>query len=381
MANLSDQDLAERDTLAAHLMDASPVGRPAPDLTQLLAGIEGRPPERLTIDFPQGARPTPEALAQHPNPSAPLPQADVIAIAYTVAEAAALSDVLTPGVDYKQWYNYARDYAAHYRPLVGPGGPSLSSGRLGSFYPLRVKDKSVLVMKSELHLARDKKRLPDGSVSLPIRDFFKQIIVEVRPEVVVTTGTAGGASCDQHLGDVVVTRAGRFLCSGWYADEPFNKQTFASRPWSIPSASRAATSALMQGYAGNLSGGQVPPETRCGCGSATHPTRILVDGEGGIPAGKPILTTDTFDYGTSTNGYGALGLACEMDDAVLGMVCADDLAQPPLWASVRNLSDPCINGTLSKADQVNCAAKYYEIYGYWTSVMSALVCWSIVASL
>jgi hypothetical protein len=46
---------------------------------------------------------------------------------------------------------------------------------------------------------------------------------------------------------------------------------------------------------------------------------------------------------------------------------------------VRNLSDPCINGSLSTSDQGNCADFYYEKYGYWTTVMSGITTWSIIA--
>jgi hypothetical protein len=69
-----------------------------------------------------------------------------------------------------------------------------------------------------------------------------------------------------------------------------------------------------------------------------------------------------------------------MDDAVLGLVCST-LAQPPKWASIRNYSDPAINGALSERDQENCASRIYLHYGYWTSVLGAIATWSVVAGL
>ena len=100
---------------------------------------------------------------------------------------------------------------------------------------------------------------------------------------------------------------------------------------------------------------------------------------------RPILTTDSFEFGSSSNNMGSIGCAFEMGDAVLGLV-ADELDDPPLWAVVRNVSDPQINGDLPTAPsslnmQAHWAVWYYEKYGYWTSVMSALATWAIVATL
>jgi hypothetical protein len=92
------------------------------------------------------------------------------------------------------------------------------------------------------------------------------------------------------------------------------------------------------------------------------------------------LTTDYFEYGTSANNLQQEGCAVEMGDAVLGLV-ADELAAPPKWVVVRNLSDPQINGELDHDLQVDYAVWYYEKFGFWTSIMSALTTWAIIAGL
>ena len=74
-----------------------------------------------------------------------------------------------------------------------------------------------------------------------------------------------------------------------------------------------------------------------------------------------------------------------MGDAVLGLVCSE-MAQPPHWAIVRNLSDPRINGDLPVGAgplnmQIHWAVWFYEAFGYWTSVSGALATWGIVAGL
>jgi hypothetical protein len=107
---------------------------------------------------------------------------------------------------------------------------------------------------------------------------------------------------------------------------------------------------------------------------------IKRDGKNGLPEFHPILTTDYFEFGTSTNHLEKEGCAVEMGDAVMGLACSE-LPDPPRWAVVRNLSDPQINGLLEKDLQVNYAVWYYQKYGYWTIIMSALATWAIIAGL
>ena len=74
-----------------------------------------------------------------------------------------------------------------------------------------------------------------------------------------------------------------------------------------------------------------------------------------------------------------------MGDAVLGMVAAEMGAAAPRWLVVRNASDPPINGVLPTSPsvpdmQAHWAVFYYEQYGYWTSVNSAIACWALIAA-
>ena len=63
-----------------------------------------------------------------------------------------------------------------------------------------------------------------------------------------------------------------------------------------------------------------------------------------------------------------------------------ELADPPHWAVVRNMSDPVINGELPAMEfhlnqQTTWAVGYYTAYGKWTSIIGALTAWGIVAGL
>jgi hypothetical protein len=104
-----------------------------------------------------------------------------------------------------------------------------------------------------------------------------------------------------------------------------------------------------------------------------------------MPEFHPILTTDYFEYGTTTNRLDKEGAAVEMGDAVLGLACAE-LINPPRWAVVRNMSDPVINGDLPAKqfhlnEQTTWAVGYYTAYGRWTSTTGAIATWAVIAGL
>lgn len=333
------------------------------------------------IPFPKGLAPVLRPIKPLPKPNDSLPKVDVVAMMDTAAEAQAMADVLTPGIDRTSWYPYAKNFEKHFLPLIGPRGPSRMSKRLGSYFVIEINGVKVLVYKTELHMHEDAKKLPNGSMSLPIKDMLAQIIKDARPKLFLTTGTSGGVYCDMSLGDVAVSRAARFTCFKDFKSAPFNNKTFKS-DWAISKKHMAQAASLMQQYANRLTGKVepkgTPPNSKCACSPNKYPTKIHFDGEDGIPEYHPILTTDIFEFGTSTNNLDKLGMAVEMDDAVLGLVCSE-MKSPPKWACVRNLSDPTINGQLDQKLQESCAVYYYQKFGYWTTVMSALTTWGIVA--
>ncbi|HXL66265.1 MAG TPA: hypothetical protein VN938_14540 [Xanthobacteraceae bacterium] len=369
----ADADLQRRSDLATSLKYGAKA--PAPPT------VKGSYAEN--IPFPAGLAPTPKPITPAPKPDDALPQADVIAMMDTTAESAAMADVLTPGHRPTTWYPYAKNFTAEFLPQIGPSGPSRQSQRLGSYFMTQIGNKKVLVYKTELHMHEDAKKLANGGYTLPIKDMFKQMIADAKPQVFLTTGTAGGLYCSMQLGDVMVSRAAQFYCQKDFASAPFNHQKYQSS-WNVPANHLAAAESLMQGFAGHLTGQSeprgTPPSPNCACSGPGYPTNIYLDGTHDIPAFHPILTTDFFEFGTSTNNLEKLGMAVEMDDACLGLACSE-LTSPPHWACVRNMSDPCINGKLDDKQQENCAEYYYTKFGYWTTVMSALTTWAIITGL
>jgi nucleoside phosphorylase len=363
------------------------------------------PPRALKkpIPFPSGLAPVPATAPPDRASSDPLPRADVVVITWTVDEVAALAGVLTPGVSPEipkskrtskpHWVPYDHNFA-DFAPQIRGTAPAQHAKRLGSFYPLTIGKRSVLAMKSELHLNQDGIKTGAGTATLPVKDFFKQIIAEAKPKVVITAGTAGSVFPSFGLGDVVVTRAAQFMCTEEFAAEPFNHQTYKSS-WTIPPKYLSAAEQLMQGFAAELSEPPVgppspeyPPQADLSAPGPVHPHLRLDDGHA-MDAFHPILTTDYFEYGTTENRLEELGAAVEMGDAALGLACAELVKakqKAPHWVVVRNMSDPVINGALPKKqfhlnEQTTWAVAFYTAYGKYTSIMSSLAAWAIVAGL
>jgi hypothetical protein len=385
--NLSRKDIA-RLLLDAGAEDVDARLQPSEDAL-LLAEAAG--PPRLEIPFPDGLAPRPEPRDPAPSPEARLPAADVLVVTWTVAELNALADVLTPGFSRNAWYRYRRGFDDHYAALIREGAPAAGNRRLGSWFPTRIGGLSVICFKSELHLNQDGIATGEGTATLPVKDLFRQLIDEVRPRLVITTGTAGATFLEHNLGDAVVTRGVRFRLSSEFKNEAYNGRQFNCDWWEVPTRHFATADQLIARFHDRLvEPAFAPPTKRFDFQGDPIPAwpnqaRIRLEGTDGMPAFHPMLTTDFFEFGTSDNGLEKQGSAVEMGDAVLGLVCAE-MDDPPAWVVVRNCSDPQINADLPTTPralnmQTHWAVWYYEKYGYWTSVNSAIACWAIIAGL
>jgi hypothetical protein len=389
MMSEEDIDLELRQEIARRIKSAGMIEQDfqvKPDLSTLPEG-ELKTAE-LGIDLPDDFVPKPQPLQPEPQPSDPLPPADVVVFTYTVAECTALANVFTPGYTRHTWYPYTRYFKEHYELLIRKGAPASKSQKLGSYFLTRIGTKTVLCYKSELHLAQDAIPTGKGTATLPLKDLFSQITKEVSPEVFLTTGTAGGVGASQPLGGVAVTRGALFYLKKDFANEPFNNKKYTSH-WDISDRWFPTAVAAMNDLKAHIAQPAFEPPTKQYSyeGPPIQPPFpdpvIQLDNTKAVPEFWPVITTDVFLFGTSTNDLDKMGIAVEMDDAVLGMVLSE-MDDPPYWASVRNFSDPQINGDLPKTPhnmQEHWAAWYYDTYGYWTSINSVLANWAIVAGL
>jgi len=298
-------------------------------------------------------------MAKRPSASAALPKCDYVVVTWTVEEAKCLADTLTPGYPSKTaWYEYAHNFQSAFASLIRKGAPASESKRLGNYFVTSIAGKSVLCMKSELHMSQD-------GPALPIAKLWKQIIAEAQPTLIITTGTAGGIGSKMELGDVVVASQVRFDCQKTFKSSPFRDSIYKCS--SLQQTSYPAAQKLFASNASHLPQSPRPPQIF---------TKPVVEAE--LP---DVVTTDFFAFDDSSNTFGlqSLGAAVEMGDAVLGMVISELGSKAPRWAAIRNASDPQIDDSgLTLAEAANKAGQIYEKFGYWTTIPSAIACWATV---
>lgn len=332
----------------------------APEGAQFLAFSKATGLSRFTdIPWPAGLAPETAASAGA-GKGEPLPRADVLVVTWTVDEGHALSRVLTPGKDSRNDYqSYTHNWADLSKKFRN-GSPAIEAQRLGAFWMTSIGGKSVVVFKSDSHMSQDGPELPNLEVWL-------QIIAEVRPKLVITTGTAGGIGPDAQVGDVIVSPVVRFDCKSKFKGEPWAQDKYSSR-----AADESHFAAATHLFAANA--GQLPPDN-------TRPPKIIVDHPGDPKS--CVVTTDFFGFDTSDDHYQLedLGAVSEMGDAVLGLAASRMAGVAPPWLAIRNVSDPQIKAEGTLRDQAATAAQIYKGFGRWSSVCSAITCWATIAAL
>jgi Phosphorylase superfamily len=317
----------------------------------------------VDISWPRGLAPktgpTPRRVS-----GGRLPPADVLVVTWTVDEGHALSRVLTPGKDSRNDYvPYTRNFAAISKKMQR-GCPAMTARRLGAYWTTTIGGKRAVVVKSDSHLSQDTKKLPVKGGTLPNEDVWRQMIEDVQPKLVITTGTSGGIGKTCEVGDVVVSPIVRFDSKKWLRRAPFHDAHF--QDGAIKTRYFAQAKKLFKANTG-----QLPKDN-------TRPPRIARST--GLPT--CVLTTDFFGFDISDNHYGLQhqGAVSEMGDAVLGLVAKNMGASAPRWVAVRNVSDPQIKAEGTLAQQAQMAAQIYKGFGRWSSVCSAIVCWALIAA-
>ncbi len=330
----------------------------APTGREFLAFTTATGLSRFTeIPWPEGLEPK-TGPAPQGGSAKPLPKADMLVVTWTVDEAHALSRVLTPGKDSRNDYqSYTHNFPAISKKMRA-GCPALEAKRLGAYWTTRIGGKKVVVFKSDSHMSQDGPKLPNI-------DVWTQIINEVQPKLVLTTGTAGGIGKQFEVGDVVVSPVVRFDCTAKFKSEPFHTESFSS----VAAKTRFFATAKKLFKANS---DQLPKEN-------TRPPKIVQAAPGELSSS--VVTTDFFGFDTSDDHYHLQGLGdvSEMGDAILGLV-ASRMEAAPRWVAVRNVSDPQIKAEGTLKEQAALAAQIYKGFGRWSSVCSAIVCWALIAA-
>ena len=334
----------------------------APTGLQFLAFTTATGLSRFTeIKWPKGLAPKADKLARKGEGGA-LPRADILLVTWTVDEGHALSRVITPGKDSRNDYvSYTRNFSKLAKKMRA-GCPALKAKRLGAYWTAKIAKKTIVVFKSDSHMSQDGPKLPNI-------DVWRQIIEDVQPKLVITTGTAGGIGADFEVGDVIVSPIVRFDCIQKFKSKPFRKAHYSSV---APNRKLFATAKTL--FKANAP--RLPKDnTRL---PLIQPTKL-----GDLPGS--VVTTDFFGFDTSNNHFKLQGLGhvSEMGDAVLGLVAGqmkNDGENAPRWVAVRNVSDPQIKAEGTIREQAAVAAQIYKAFGRWSSVCSAIVCWALIAA-
>jgi nucleoside phosphorylase len=313
----------------------------------------------VDIPWPKGLAPQTGKKPSGGSDS-PLPHADVLVVTWTVDEGHALSRVLTPGKDSRNDYvSYKHNFATISKKMR-KGAPALQAGRLGAYWTTTIGKKSVVVFKSDSHMSQDGPQLPNI-------DVWTQIIEEVKPSLIITTGTAGGIGKLFEVGDVIVSPVVRFDCTSKFKGEPFAKDHYTSV---APKTKFFAEAKRL--FKANAK--QLPQD------NTRLPLIVRVPVSG---LNKSVVTTDFFGFDTSDNHFKLQGLGdvSEMGDAVLGLVTKNMGKSAPRWLAIRNVSDPQIKADgLTLKQQAALAANIYKGFGRWSSVCSGIVCWASIAA-
>jgi hypothetical protein len=336
----------------------------APEGMAFLAFTTATGLSRFTdIPWPKGLEPK-TGTKPSGNGSGKLPTADVLVVTWTMDEGHALSRVLTPGKDSRNDYlSYTHNFSTISKKMR-KGCPALNAKRLGAYWTTTIGGKKVVVFKSDSHLSQDTKKPPKSNETLPNEDVWKQIIEEVKPRLVITTGTAGGIGTQCEVGDVVVSPIVRFECQKWLKGEPFEHAHYRDTEPKTKFFTKAKT--LFKANAG-----QLPKD------NTRSPKILRASG-----LSSSVLTTDFFGFDTSDNHYKLqkLGNVSEMGDAVLGLIMSKMGTTAPRWVAVRNVSDPQIKAEGTLKEQTQVAAQIYKGFGRWSTVCSAIVCWALAAA-
>ena len=273
--------------------------------------------ERITYSAPHQTPapiPWPNGLAPNGTPyggaaDAPLPSADVLVVTWTAAEAQALADVLTPGMPSTTWKPYAHLWSS-YQPQLTWRSPAREAGCMGRVAKVKIGEIEGLAVKSELHLATD-------GITAPIVALWQQMISEVRPKLVITTGTAGGIGPATQLGDVFVVTNAKFNCAKDFKNKPWAQRLFTG-PEMQAGGYAAGFDALVAPNAGQLR----PVATRA-------PMLTFGAATGGVE------TVDYFGFANTTDSFGVVrnypdARTEEMDDATLPLALDDSFGPAAL---------------------------------------------------
>ncbi len=344
-----------------------------------------------------GAKP-PVVRSERWDPDSALPKVDAVILTWTTAEGAALSHVFggsddpTPpdagdeprsrsGPKSPAWQDHWQYYRHNFTAVesnLPAGAPSLTAKAwgYGCLVDLPGRGKTVLLLKSDMHLSTDQSTDPLGFL-------VKQLIDESKPDLILTIGTAGGTKLTDTLGSVVAANTAKFDLTGDLATRDFNQKSFGN-DWTPNPTLLASIHPLLLRIPATGPALTALAKQVTGCGKPEDCTLAALQNaalDGRNPkvtvTADPVLTDNGYDI-ADTNGTFAEYACLEMDDAIIAMACKSK-NQP--FGILRNISDPIMNAGLPEAAQKSWSYLVYSTYGLYTSYNGALSAWASVAGM
>jgi len=302
-----------------------------------------------------------------------LPAADAVVITWAESEWVAMQHVFCDGSNpmtygkrtegsWSGWIKYT------------DGAPS-GLGYWGYYRLVRVGAAQVLLFKSNVHYAASQ-----GEQNL--EELINRFIQNVKPDLILSIGTAGGARLTDPVGTVNVVHTDALYESNqpqtswpsftnkWAADWTLlGPKTFSKLLFPIPTTPTDLKSIVAQFnkfYSTKYSLTMLNPNN-LNSGAALPAINNLTG------AGTPLVTARSFVVANTTGNLAKF--ACvEMDDAIIARTASGKTA----FGSVRNISDPLQAAALPAAFQGHWGEAIYTAYGFYTSYNGALAAWAIL---
>lgn len=339
------------------------------------------------VDWEKIGEQAPEIIDfSYQGPDASLPSADIVVITWTSAEWSALDHVFVNSQTIRkssdeswqsQWYLYSKNAPKSYYSTLW-----------GYFRLIKINDKTVLLFKSEAHLAHP--NYIDG-----LEDMVKCIIADVQPKIIYSIGTAGGSSLEEVLGDTVITNSGHIILEKKEnLSAPYNNQTISCNWFPALGLQEKITDNLLMPLNQVLTPDELNNlldklhEAKPDSAGLTladlvneplDPNNLMYPKM--LPSKDiPLLTTDYYFIanGNDSSQYCTL----EMDDTVVGYVAGEEAVN---YIFVRNISDPIVVSNSASgapiADDIReeWSSLIYQTCGFYTSFNGALTTWACIA--
>jgi phosphorylase superfamily protein len=360
-----------------------------------------------SVPWPTNLQPTSLPLGKYAPgtkiTSAVSVNADVLVVLYTDQETMAVLDVLTGNPDWSaktqsDWCEYGHNFNK-FKPLIANvhANNVLADGAFGRLSEMKIAGKTVVLYKSELHPKQD-------GTGLPFVPVMQQMIGELAPKYVITTGTAGAIGDRIKCGDVTICTSSRLHVQKKYPAFPAidtlsedetvltNAATFDPQyvQYAATHFTKLSLPGLEQCYTRLQSnpGYSFVPQN-------TLPPAVYATGVNPVPGPQPmdIVSADymTTDDNNNSEKLQTLGIMNDTDDAFLFYAISKmQPAKRPKCISVRNASEPQMvhspfPATTTPTEIVNIlkdmAGTVYGIYQYCTTLNSAFACWGVIAGL